>query len=121
MNEPDILLAMNLPSLDKYEGAVAENGWIYVNSSLADRRIGRADVGGVYLPATELAAENELDGLANMILIGGMLAGRAACDEPLIREALKHLVSGKRPELFDRNLQALRLGSRFRGLPPQAG
>ena len=121
VNEPDILLAMNLPSLDKYEGAVAENGWIYVNSSLADRRIGRADVGGVYLPATELAAENELDGLANMILIGGMLAGRAACDEALIQETLKHLVSDKHPELFDRNLQALRLGSRFRGFPPQAG
>ena len=54
-------------------------------------------------------------------MAGAMLAGWAACDEPLIQETLKHLVSDKHPELFDRNLQALRLGSRFRGFPPQAG
>ena len=119
--EPDILLAMNLPSLDKYENAVAENGWIFVNSSLVDRQIRRTNVRDVYVPATRLATENEMEGLANMILAGAMLAGWAACDEPLIQETLKHLVSDKHPELFDRNLQALRLGSRFRGFPPQAG
>ena len=121
VNEPDILLAMNLPSLDKYENAVAENGWIFVNSSLVDRQIRRTNVRDVYVPATRLATENEIEGLANMILAGAMLAGWAACDEPLIQETLKHLVSDKHPELFDRNLQALRLGSRFRGFPPQAG
>lgn len=121
VNEPDVLLTMNLPSLDKYENAVTENGWIFVNSSLVDRRVRRTDVRNVYVPATRLATESGMEGLANMILAGAMLAGWAACDEPLIQETLKHLVSDKRPELFDRNLQALRLGSRFRGFPPQAG
>ena len=121
VNEPDVLLTMNLPSLDKYENAVTENGWIFVNSSLVDRRVRRTDVRDVYVPATRLATESGMEGLANMILVGAMLAGWAACDEPLIQETLKHLVSDKHPELFDRNLQALRLGSRFRDFPPQAG
>ena len=40
VDRPDILAAMNLPSLDKYEGAVTPGGWIFIDSSLADRGAG---------------------------------------------------------------------------------
>ena len=105
VDRPDILAAMNLPSLDKYEG-----GWIFIDSSLADRRAAREDVHAVYVPATRLAAENGMSGLANMILLGSLLEKRNAFDEGLIRDALKSAVSAKRPELYEMNLKALRLG-----------
>ena len=110
VDRPDILAAMNLPSLDKYEGAVTPGGWIFIDSSLADRRAAREDVHAVYVPATRLAAENGMSGLANMILLGSLLEKRNAFDEGLIRDALKSAVSAKRPELYEMNLKALRLG-----------
>lgn len=113
VNEPDVLLTMNLPSLDKYENAVTENGWIFDNSSLVDRRVRRTDVRNVYVPATRLATESGMEGLANMILVGAMLARQNAYDEKMIRKTLKNLASGKRPELHDTNLRALRIGSCF--------
>ena len=110
VDRPDILAAMNLPSLDKYEGAVTPGGWIFIDSSLADRRAAREDVHAVYVPATRLAAENGMSGLANMILLGSLLEKRNAFDEGLIRDELKSAVSAKRPELYEMNLKALRLG-----------
>ena len=110
VDRPDIRAAMNLPSLDKYEGAVTPGGWIFIDSSLADRRAAREDVHAVYVPATRLAAENGMSGLANMILLGSLLEKRNAFDEGLIRDALKSAVSAKRPELYEMNLKALRLG-----------
>ena len=110
VDRPDILAAMNLPSLDKYEGAVTPGGWIFIDSSLANRRAAREDVHAVYVPATRLAAENGMSGLANMILLGSLLEKRNAFDEGLIRDALKSAVSAKRPELYEMNLKALRLG-----------
>ena len=110
VDRPDILAAMNLPSLDKYEGAVTPGGWIFIDSSLADRRAAREDVHAVYVPATRLAAENGMSGLANMILLGSLLEKRNAFDEGLIRDALNSAVSAKRPELYEMNLKALRLG-----------
>ena len=45
-----------------------------------------------------------------MILLGSLLEKRNAFDEGLIRDALKSAVSAKRPELYEMNLKALRLG-----------
>ena len=69
VSNPDILIAMNLPSLDKYEDAVAPGGQIYVDSSLIDRKVKRSDVEAFYVPATKLADENGLSSLANMIIM----------------------------------------------------
>lgn len=56
ITRPDILIAMNLPSLDKYEDAVKPGGQIYVDSSLIEREIGRNDVSVYRIPATRMAS-----------------------------------------------------------------
>ena len=70
---PDVLVAMNLPSLDKYESAVRPGGKIFVDSSLIERKVERDDVDVYYIPATKLANENGAPTLANMILMGKLL------------------------------------------------
>ena len=47
---PDVLIAMNLPSLDKYESAVAKGGKIFVDSTLIERKVARDDVGCSMFP-----------------------------------------------------------------------
>ena len=68
--KPDVLIAMNLPSLDKYENETVKGGQIFVDSSLIDKKVSRDDVTTYYIPATRLASEEGLTGLANMIMIG---------------------------------------------------
>ena len=52
---PNVLIAMNLPSLEKYVGSVVAGGQIYVDSSLIDAKVQREDVEVFYIPATQMA------------------------------------------------------------------
>ena len=110
---PDILVAMNLPSLEKYERAAKSGGLILVDSSLIDKKVERTDVKTVYIPATSLATENELSGLANMIMTGALIANADCVPEELIEPALKKVVSAKHADLFDKNLEAIKLGMSY--------
>ena len=73
VSKPDVLIAMNLPSLDKYESTVAPGGMIFLDSSLIERKVERDDVQVFYIPATRLAGENGMPTLANMIIVGKIL------------------------------------------------
>ncbi|MBQ5890848.1 MAG: 2-oxoacid:acceptor oxidoreductase family protein, partial [Clostridia bacterium] len=74
VSKPDVLIAMNLPSLDKYEDTVVSGGMIFVDSSLIERKVKRDDVKVFYIPATKLASDNGIAKLANIILMGKVLA-----------------------------------------------
>ena len=58
VSKPDVLVAMNLPSLDKYEDAVVPGGIIFADSTLIERKVKRDDVTVYYVPATKLANDN---------------------------------------------------------------
>ena len=109
---PDVLIAMNLPSLDKYESEVQPGGTIYVDSSLIERKVMRDDVTVYYVPATLLAAQNGLDGLANMIIMGNILKneGTEISDES-VEKALGKCISARHADMLKFNRDALILGS----------
>ena len=45
-----------------------------VDSTLIDKKCTRDDISVYYVPATQLAVDNDLKGLANIIMIGKALA-----------------------------------------------
>ena len=110
VNKPDILIAMNLPSLDKYEDAVVPGGTIFVDSTLIERKVTRTDVTVYYVPATKLAQQNELGNLANMIMIGKVIAACKLVSQEGLDDALHSVVSAKHADLFDANKKAIELG-----------
>ena len=111
VSKPNVLMVMNLPSLDKYENDVKAGGKIFVDSSLIGRKVERTDVDVHYVPATQLASDNGLTGLANMILIGKLMKELGQFDdEEAVAASLKKVVSVKHPEMYDKNLSALKLG-----------
>lgn len=112
VDTPDILIAMNLPSLDKYENAVAKGGKIFVDSALIERKVERTDVDVYYIPATQLAAENGVTTLANMIIMGKVLEVTGSYDEN-VEAALKKVISARHQDMLDFNLKALELGKNF--------
>ena len=55
VTNPDVLVAMNLPSLDKFENDVVPGGIIIVDSSIIKKKVERTDVKTIYIPASNIA------------------------------------------------------------------
>ena len=114
VSNPDVLIAMNLPSLDKYEDSVVPGGTIYVDSTLIERKVRRTDVKVCYIPATKLANDNKTPTLANMIIMGKVLADNGEFeDDEKVLEALKKVISARKADMLEVNLGALRLGKDY--------
>ena len=113
VSNPDILMVMNMPSLDKYEDATVAGGQIFVDSALIDRKVNREDVEAYYIPATKLANDEGLSGLANMIMIGYVIKKSNIIPFENIERALQKVVPASKQHLFDANKKALELGYNY--------
>ncbi len=111
VSTPDVLIAMNLPSLDKFESTVAPGGMIFADSTLIERKVVRDDVKVFYIPATQLASENGMPTLANMIIVGKVLKELGDYNEENITNALTKVISAKRADMLEINLKAMRIGA----------
>ena len=107
------LVAMNLPSLDKYEPTVKPGGAIFVDSTLIERKVQRDDVDVYYIPATKLASDNNMPTLANMILMGKILKVYGEYTEEGVRAALGKVVSSRHADLLEVNLRAMQIGADY--------
>ena len=114
VSNPDILIAMNLPSLDKYENETKAGGQIFVDSSLIDRKVERTDVETYYIPATKMASDEGLTGLANMIIIGHMIAKSGIVPEENIEKAMQKVVPATKQNMFVLNMKAVKLGFEYK-------
>lgn len=112
VSNPDVLIAMNLPSLDRYENSVVPGGTIFVDSTLIERKVQRQDVTVYYVPATQMASDNNMPTLANMILMGKVLAVLGENDPQQIENALKKVISAKHSDMLGVNLTALEMGEK---------
>ena len=110
VSKPDMLIAMNLPSLDRYESSVAPGGVIFADSTLIERKVNRDDITVYYIPATRLASENGMPTLANMIIIGKVLKVLGDFDEASVRATLGKVISAKHADMLEVNLKAMQLG-----------
>ena len=111
---PDVLIAMNLPSLQKYVNAVAPGGQIYVDSSLIDAKVEREDVEVFYIPATQMAKDNGIGTLANMIIVGHLLENNSELSFEGTSDVVEKLVPPKKAALKELNMKALALGRDYK-------
>ena len=113
VQHPTILMVMNTPSLDKYESTVVPGGMIFVDSSLIARKVQRQDVTAVYVPATQMAADMNMTGLANMILLGAVIEKTGCVNEDGLADVLHKVIPARKADLFDANMAALRAGKEY--------
>ena len=113
VTRPDVLVAMNLPSLDKFESTVAPGGIIVVDSTLVERKVQRTDVTTYYIPATQMAADHNLGNMANIIIMGKLLSVMGEYDADSITATLSKVISARKANLLDVNRTALQLGADF--------
>jgi len=92
-SNPDILVAMNYPSLEKFESMVIKDGLILVNASLIEKNPSRSDVEVLRVPTLALAREAGSDRAINMVMVGALAAktGLLSLEETVhgMRAALK--------------------------------
>jgi 2-oxoglutarate ferredoxin oxidoreductase subunit gamma len=110
VTEPDVLIAMNGPSFDKFIGTVRPGGKVFVDSSLVDRECPRTDVDVYKLPATQLSNDNGLEGIANMILLGKVLGETAFASFETVEQAIQKCVPASKAHLLAHNIRAIKMG-----------
>ena len=114
ITKPDVLIAMNLPSLQKFVDDVVPGGQIYVDSALIDEKVERTDVEVFYIPATQMAKDNGISSLANMIIVGHLLENHPELSFEGTDAVVEKLVPPKKAALVDLNKKALTLGKEFK-------
>jgi 2-oxoglutarate ferredoxin oxidoreductase subunit gamma len=95
VDEPSALIALNLPSLDKFEPIVVSGGTILVNSSLVDRGVSRRDVRAFTLPLNALAAKVGSPRSLNMAALGAYLKASGAIPLDVARQAMTHALESE--------------------------
>ena len=114
MTEADVLVAMNLPSLEKFVDTVVPGGQIYIDSSLIDAKVERSDVEVFYIPATQMAKDANMATLANMIIVGHMLENNSELSFEGVETVVNSLVPPKKAALIELNMKALTMGKEYK-------
>lgn len=113
VTQPDILIAMNEPSLAKFIGSVKPGGMVFTDSGMVSAQISRNDIMVFGVPASQLAEDNSLGGMGNIVLLGravrecGALLG--GIDEQTLEEALHRMIPAGKAALIEKNIAALKL------------
>jgi 2-oxoglutarate ferredoxin oxidoreductase subunit gamma len=110
VSEPATVVAMNLPSLEKFEPTLQAGGTLIINSSLIERNANRSDVKVYYVPSNDIAGELGNTKVANMVVLGAVIAitGAVTCESVL--KAFAKMFA-KKPGLLAVNEEAIRRGS----------
>ncbi|MEJ2634625.1 MAG: 2-oxoacid:acceptor oxidoreductase family protein [Calditrichia bacterium] len=108
---PSVLIAMNRPSLEKFEKDVKEGGMIIYDSSLIDIKPSRNDVEIMAIPATKMADELGNTRIANMIILGAYVGYANVLNKETLFETLNFIISRQR--LIEINKQAIEKGYEF--------
>jgi len=111
IDDPSVLIAMNLPSLDKFESTVAKGGTIVVNSSLIDRAVKRGDVQVASLQLNELAEKVGSMRAINMVALGAYVKATKILPLDTVKGAMvRMLKKGGKEKFVTMNEQALEEG-----------
>jgi 2-oxoglutarate ferredoxin oxidoreductase subunit gamma len=106
----DSVVALNPPSMAKYESFLAPGGLLVLNDSLIEAEPGRTDIELLSLPCTELALAAGNDRLVSVAALGGLLARRRVVSVESLREAMAELVGRHHPELLEADVAAFAAG-----------
>ena len=110
VTEPSVVVAMNLPSLDKFEPMLPVGGTLLINSSLIDRKPHRTDVKTYYVPCNDIAQELGNLKVANMVMVGAIIAASGVVNIDSVITVLAKKIFKNKPKVMPINEQAIRRG-----------
>lgn len=109
----DTVMAMNLPSLDKFESRIKSGGKLFINSSLIEKKAMRDDIEVFYIPANDIALELGNSRVAGMVMLGAYLKSSGTVEAESVIESLEKVLGEKKAGLIPINKQALQKGEQL--------
>ena len=106
---PEFVVAMNKPSLVRFQNQIQSGGVLLVNSSLVDAELSRGDVDIVKVPAGEIADKLDSPKSANMVMLGTFIKKSNLVSISTVVEELKNTLK-KKEKLIAINEKALMAG-----------
>jgi len=113
IRNPTAVIAMNPPSMEKYEPLVKAGGVLIANSTLIQTPSERDDITVVYVPANDLAAELGNVKMANVVLLGALLAAKPILPVEALKRAMEDHIPEHRKNIIEPNKQALERGVEY--------
>lgn len=113
---PKAVLAMNLPSLDKYEPLVAPMGYLVVNESMVNRGPERKDIHTIMIPANAIALQIGNERATNMVMLGALLANVEILPEGALVRAIRSHTAQRLQKFVEMNIEALEQGAKYKAL-----
>jgi Pyruvate/2-oxoacid:ferredoxin oxidoreductase gamma subunit len=110
VDEPDVVIAMNKPSMLLFEKSVKPGGAMLYNSSLIDVKPTRTDIRAVAIPCSEIADQAGDLRAANMAMLGAYAGLTCTFDIDLLMEALHHKMGSGKEKLMEINRRAIQAG-----------
>jgi 2-oxoglutarate ferredoxin oxidoreductase subunit gamma len=110
IQNPDIFIAMNTPSFEKFIGSVKSGGLVISDSSIVSGETERSDITHIKTAASDIAEKNGLQGGANMVLLGRLMEATKLFSDETVKKALEKCIPPKRAHLIEANLRAMALG-----------
>ena len=110
VDKADVVVAMNLPSLDKFESHVKPGGVLVINSSIIERKSTRDDVTVVYCDANGIAEQVGNPKGANVAILGAMMAKANVVDVDKMVEAIRIELGERKAKFLEGNKKALVAG-----------
>jgi 2-oxoglutarate ferredoxin oxidoreductase subunit gamma len=110
VDKADVVIAMNRPSLDKFESHVKPGGTLVINSSIIDRKSDRTDINVVYCDANKIAEEVGNPKGANVAILGALLQKSPVVSVDTMVEAIRIELGEKKAKFLEGNKKALIAG-----------
>lgn len=109
----DVVVALNQPSLDKYEKVVRPDGVLIYNSNMAEYVPSRKDIRVIPIGASLVARELGNERAVNVIILGVITAISDFISDDTARKVIKEKLGAKKPELLESNLKAYERGRKI--------
>ena len=107
------VVAMNLPSLTKFEDTIESDGSLFINTSLIEAEAKRTDINTFKVKATETAKEEGNERAANIVMLGALVEGTGIVKAETIEEIIEETFSGKKASLLAVNERAFEAGRKM--------
>ncbi len=111
VDAPDVLIAMNAPSLSAFQSQVCEGGLIVYDSSLVSHPAPSARIEWIGIPASQMAHQLGEPKVANLLAVGALLARQPLLQRQSIHEAIDEIVNQERLRRLNR--KALEWGEQY--------
>ena len=107
---PTELIALNEPSLAKFEAGVVPGGMVFVNSDVVTDKVSRDDLTAYYIPCSKIADEVGNPKVSNMVMLGAYVAATGILKQETIEEMIRKMFTGDKAKLVSLNIQAFHRG-----------